>query len=452
LQYVKLNTMSDKTDAFTMASMVMNPDPIMNAMYQFGRGTPEKISPLPLTRLGNAFEAVGGDNILGIIGAVLSYPEDTLRDKAGIPQAGEWGDYYVDFFLSNLSVTGNYSVDEIKEAMISRQGAAFEEATLQAQQYIALRTPGTAFFKTIQDGHREPNVLASAFLMSFLPSGLYPKGEMELRGLKDEYSQAWNDYERGDTEALERFNTKYPEYETRMMMFRDPEQRLRGHLINAIWDAYTKLPTANQQIAADSLGSSFKAYFLDTKTRDYDRVDENTLTNWARRLGYKAPATPATQQAATETIEPMQAYPEDTAATIQSFIDERNTMFPDYWLYQGVYYDLPKSERAGFLKTVPMLKDYWDWKKEVTESNPTIQSYLDDRAAAAGSYDTEYEVEAAQDKIKQFDSSLLGEVLYYQYTGEPLSPGAKAELNTMFQLAGKPGGDFQRWLRVLLGE
>ena len=452
VSYVKLNTMSDKTDAFSMASMVLNPDPIMNTLYQFGRGTPEKLSPLPLTRLGNSFEAIGGDGVLGIIGSILSYPEDTLREKAGVPQAGEWGDYYVDFFLSNMAVTSDYSVDEIMKAMISREGAAFEEATQQAATYIAYRTPGTAFIKAIADGHRDPNTLASAFLMSFLPAGVYPEGEMELRGLKDEYSQAWNDYERGDTEALERFNNDYPEYKARQAMFQEPTDRLRGHLINMIWDTYTNLPTANKQIAADSLGDAFKAYFLDTKTRDYNRVDENTLTTWARRLGYQAPATPETQQAAAETVEPMQSYPDDRAAVIQTFLDERNTNFPDFWLYQGVYYRLPESERKKFLRTVPMLEDYWDWKKEYTTANPDIKSYLDDRAAAAGSYDTEYDVQAAQDKLKQFDDKLLAEVIYHQYSGEPLPPGAKAELNTMFQLAGKPGGDFQLWLRVLLGE
>jgi hypothetical protein len=265
--YVKANSMANETDPFTMASMMLNPDPMINALYQSIRGTPEKISPLPLTRIGNSFEAVGGDGILGAIGAMLSYPEDAIREKVGIPQAGEWGDYYVDFWLSNMAVNGKYSVDEIKQAMISREGRAFEDATALAQQYIALRTPGTPFIKAVRD-KVDANSLASAFLMSFFPSGLYPTGEMKLRGLQDEYQQAWDDYERGDTEALENFNTKYPEYQTRMMMFQEPQERLRAHLINMIWTSYTALPTANAQIAADSLGDAFKAYILSSETRN----------------------------------------------------------------------------------------------------------------------------------------------------------------------------------------
>jgi len=121
-------------------------------------------------------------------------------------------------------------------------------------------------------------------------------------------------------------------------------------------------------------------------------------------------------------------------------------------MYQGVYFRLDKETQKKMLKDVPMLEDYWDWKKEYTDSNPTIKSYLEDRAAKEGSYDTEYDVEAVKDMITKFDPNLLGEVLYHQYSGDPLSSGAQAELNTLFIQAGKPGGDFKLWLRVLLGE
>jgi len=338
--------------------------------------------------------------------------------------------------------------------MISRKGAAFDEAKHDASLYIAYRTPGTALMQAIKDGHTDPNTLASAFLMSFLPAGLFPDGEMELRGLKDEYNQAWKDYERGDAEALQKFNDAYPEYKLRQAMFQEPTQRLRSHLINIIWDTYTKLPTANQQIASDTLGDSFKAYFLDSKTRNYDAIDENTLTTWARQLGYKAPATPETEQAATETIAPMQSYPEDTAATVQTFIDERNTQFPLYFVYQGVYYNLPENQRKKFLKQYPMLEDYWDWKKQYAKDNPVIQSYLDDRAASMSgkSYDTEYDVESVKGAVMKFDPNLFGKIIEHQFTGDPLSSGALDELNTMFQLAGKPGGDFTLWMKALLGE
>jgi len=454
VQYTRMNTMPNETDPFTMANMFINTDPMVNALYQFSRGTPEKISPLPLTRIGNSFEAIGDGDIIGIIGAILSAPEDWAREKVGLPQAGEYGDYYVDFALSNMSVTSNYSVEEIKQAMISRQGQAFDEATRWAQQYIALRTPGTAFYKAIKDGHwREPNVLASAFLMSFLPSGLFPDGEMELRGLKDEYNAAWSDYERGDTEALEKFNNKYPEYQTRMMMFQEPTERLRSHLINIIWDTYTKLPTANQQIAADTLGDSFKAYFLNTDTRNYDKIDERTLTTWARKLGYQAPAMPGVnEQAATDTVDPMKYYPEDTAATVQTFIDERRTKFPDYYVYQSVYFKLPEEQREAYLKKFPIVKDYWDWKDEYVKQNPVVKSYLEDRAAASDSYETEYDVEAVQGMLMGFDSQLAEDVVYYQFTGEPMKTGTKAALKALFDAAGKPGGDFNIWLQVILGE
>lgn len=453
VQHTKLNSMKNEADPLTLASMFINFDPVMNALLQYSKGTPEKISPLPLTRIGNSFEAIGGD-YLGIIGAILSYPEDKLREVAGLPQAGEYTDYYIDFGLSNMSTEGKYSVDEIKQAMISRQGQAYDEAYAWAQQYLALRTPGTAFANAIVSGVKNPDDLAGAFLMSFFPSGLFPEGEMELRGLKDEYSQAWDDYERGDEEALDKFNDKYPEYQTRMMMFQEPTQRLRAHLINIIWETYTAMPTANQQIAADELGASFKAHFLDSKTRDYEKIDERTLTNWARRLGYQAPAMPGVnEQAATETIEPMKLYPEEDAAVIQSFIDERKARFPEYYIYQGVYFRLPEDKREDFLKKYPIVEDYWDWKSAYTEQNPAIQSYLDSRADSAGNSDTEYDVEAVHDMLLNFDSQLLEDVLYYQYLGlEIPAGGTRDALYALFQTSGSPGGSFDIWLDVILGE
>jgi hypothetical protein len=148
----------------------------------------------------------------------------------------------------------------------------------------------------------------------------------------------------------------------------------------------------------------------------------------------------------------MQYYPEDTAATIQTFIDERKAKFPDYFIYQGVYYDLPKAKQKAFLKEYPIVEAYWDWKKEYADMNPTIKSYLEDRADSGGSFDTEYDVDAVADKLQKFDPDLLGAVIYHQWSGEPLSQGALAELNTLFVQAGKPGGDFKRWLSILLGE
>jgi hypothetical protein len=452
VSYVKLNTMKDKTDPVTLVGMMMSLDPYINAAVQVMRGTPENISPFPLTRQGNALEAVWGKSVIGIVGGILSYPEDTIRKLTGLPELGEWTDYYVDFWLSNMAVEGRYDVDDIKKAMISREGAIFEEAKYKASLYIAYRAPFTALGQVIQDGHTDPQTLASAFLMSFLPAGVFPDGEMELRGLKDEYSQAWKDYMSGDKEALEKFDEQYPEYATRMMMFQEPDERLRGHLISAIWDAYTKLPSANKQIASETLGGSFQAYFLSPETRNYEKIDENTLTTWARKLGYQAPATPETEQTATQTVEPMKYYPEDTAATIQTFIDERKTKFPNYFIYTGVLYDLPKNKQEAFKKKYPIIDDYLDWKKAYAESNPTIKSYLEDRANKDGSYDTEYDVDAVKDYVSQFDSSIMGDILYHQWTGNPLSSGTLAGLNKLFIDAGKPGGDFKLWLRVLLNE
>ena len=159
---------------------------------------------------------------------------------------------------------------------------------------------------------------------------------------------------------------------------KEPTERLRAHLINMIWETYTALPSANQQIAADSLGDAFKVYFLDKKTQNYEKIDEGTLTTWARKLGYQAPMLQGVnEQAATETVDPMKYYPEDTAATIQTFIDERKTLFPNYFIYQSVYFKLPEEQRQAYLKKFPIVKDYWDWKDEYVKQNPVVKSYLD---------------------------------------------------------------------------
>jgi hypothetical protein len=123
--------------------------------------------------------------------------------------------------------------------------------------------------------------LAPAFLVTAFPAGLYPVGELKQRGLYNTYQKAWDKFVMGDTEAMKNFYNENPEYEARLALFKEPEERLHSHLINMVWDQYTALSDPDKKLVQEQFGESFKVYFLDTKTRNYEKVDNDTLAYWA---------------------------------------------------------------------------------------------------------------------------------------------------------------------------
>lgn len=442
----------DKLDPMSMVSMMMQPAPWYTMPYYMIQGTPEKNYPYPPTRLGLAL-AAQSDGLLGAFGKMIAYPETKIREIAGLSPHGEFGDYYIEFMLANMATGDKYDTDTIIRAMLEKEGEAYEEAKQLSDEYLSYRMPGSALIQAVKYAKEtgEYGYIAPAFLATMFPAGLFPKGELEQRGLAKQYSEAWDKFVLGDTEAMQTFFDENPEYEARLALFKDEPERLHSHLINILWDSYMKLSSPDKKLVNDQLGQSFKTYFLDTNTRDYSRLDNDMLAYWGRRLNAKVPATPETESALNRTMNPLEMYKPDIAAAAQDFMNMRNEMFPNFYWLQNLYFEIPESDRQKFLKGFPELKEYWDWKDSYTEANPLVADYLEDQKSRyTGSDATQFE-EPNMKLFAEWDAELALAVGLYMISGQSLSTGAKAELTRIWDGLGRPGGSFDVWLKAYLG-
>jgi len=500
----------ENNNAITMTSLAMLPRASFTNAYYYLINQEEKINPLTMTKLGNMLADVDPDGLIGVLGKIISLPENTVRKIGGLNRDGQWGEYYVDKKLAEMAMSGMYSPDEVIRAMIDRSGPAYDEATrLAAADLIATSQPGGIVWHAIQTKNLDG--LMPAIMTALFPKGLYSEAEMEQRGLQKEYNAAWNDFSQGDPKALDNFFEAHPEYEARLAIFKEPEERLKEYMIGGIWDAYGKLSSADKSLVTDQLGTNFEVLFLDNKTRNYDQLTIDTLVVWGKQLGAGVPASAEP----TQQVTPLETYKPDVSAAAQQFVDYRTANFPNWYTLQKAYYEaadqMNKSDMinkiwdvynnmsyneqmaiatqlgAGFqtyfldketrdykkiepmvlanwgqklglelpvqaqmLQDFPELRNYLDWKEQYLAANPVVKQWLDEKADAYDGSDlTEYG-NTTKEWFAQFDPVVGSALILYAY-GEPLQPAAKSELIKVWEALGKPNYTFEKWLQYGIG-
>ena len=270
-------------DPLSYMELLISPAMWLTLPWRLASGQANKISQLPYTRTVRALATATGIDAINLLDV-----ESRVRKAAGVDQFGEWTDYYIDRQLSNMAADGAISARDALIAMNERTGPAYEQAVQRVQMEQALYTPGTAQIlaaRGLVSGKSKVSDLAAAMLYGWLPSGLFPEGELKLRGLNDEYNKAWKGYNQGNKNAINDFFAKYPEYETRLALWDKPEERLRQFLISEVWDRYTQMPALNRKQVADQLGPTFQEQFLSKETRDYDSISPDTLAWWSGLMG-----------------------------------------------------------------------------------------------------------------------------------------------------------------------
>lgn len=495
-------------NAVTMTSLAMLPRASFTNAYYYLINQQEKINPLTVTKLGNMLADVDPDGLIGLLGKVIALPENTVRKVGGLNRDGQWGEYYVDKKLSELAMSGAYSPDEVIRAMIDRSGAVYDDATrLAAADLLATSQPGGIVWHAIET--RNLDGLMPAIMTALFPKGLYSEAEMEQRGLQKEYSTAWAAFGQGDTEAINKFFEDHPEYEARLAIFKEPEERLKEYMISGVWDAYGKLSTADKSLVADQLGKSFEVSFLDKQ--DYDNITIDTLTVWGKQLGAGVPASAEP----TQQVDPLETYKPEVSAAAQEFVDYRTQNFPNWYTLQQAYYgtademnktdmvndiwdkfnDMSYNEQAALaqsfgdefvtyflnkdtrdykqiepltlarwgrklgiemptqakiLNDFPELRAYLDWKEQYLESNPVVAQWLEEKADAYdGSELTQYG-NTTKEWMAQFDPVVGAALILYTY-GEPLPEAARSELYKVWEASGKPNYTFDKWLKYGIG-
>ena len=459
-------------------SAILGPAWYLTTPYKLAMGQGNEISQLPITRTAQAIQtATAGTWAEGLGNAVglLAKPEQIWREKNGLPQYGEYSEYYIDRQIANLVAEGLVTPDQAKMAMIERSGDVYAMAEERVRQELMMRVPGgSALYAGLHGGI--PDML-KALPTSMFGAGILPEGELKYRGLKEKWNAAWDAYDAGDKDAIGRFFEDHPEYEVYLMKGQTPDERLRNMLTSQIWDSYMGMDKATRKIVTAQLGPMFQHSFLNSETRSPESLDVETLARWSMMLGNDVPETPATEQVVNtpQADQPMlEGFPTQTSAAMAQYDMQKSQMFPQIGDIQNLYYASSDADRAQILTIYPQLREYWDWRRTYIEANPQVAPFLD-KATAEGImsgelnaydyglspdqaerlityYNTEYStpVYTADYYLKGATPFLMDSLSAHQLTGAPLTEGSYKELELIWKAYGMPGESFNDWLENVI--
>jgi hypothetical protein len=441
-------------------------------------GGPETISELPLTRTARAAQAVTTGTWAEPIGqliGLLGKPETWIRKATGLPEYGEYGDYYVKRQIANMVGDGLISVQDAEQAMIERKGDIYDQARKRVELELAMRVPGAA--ATYAALHGGIAAGAGAIPVSLFGAQILPAGELKYRGLYEKWNAAWDAYDAGDTSAINNFFNDHPEYEAYLAKNKDEGELLRSFLIGQIWDGYMAMDKDNRRVLLAQMPQMFKQSFLDKETRSYDAIDTETLAMWARVFKGAVPKTEVTQ-----TVTEMPQYqmpqlleiPMPLQNALNAYYLARTQNFPNINEIQALYYDLPTDQRRKILTLYPQLPAYWDWKAGYLAAHPEVAQFIDSDTMTAILSDEQAPVGMTADQagkiLRYYRSDYLDEtpartytyymanasdtlkmqLLDYALRGTMLGDGAMKELVMIWEDAGKPQGTIDNWVNNLL--
>lgn len=434
--------MDQDANPANLVGMMMSPSLWWTAGSNLLNGKPEKMSVLPITRTARAAQtALQGSPLeaLGNVAGWAALPEEKLRGAAGLSQFGEWGKWYIDRQLSNMAADGAATPEEARIAMVERQGPVYDQAVQRVRYEEMLSVPGMATMGQLAGGN-VGGAIESLPNMIF-PGTLFPEGELKLRGLYDDYGKAWDDYRAGNDDALNTFFTEHPEYEARLALYDQPEERLHKFLINEVWDRYSSLDKPNRTKATQALGKRFREAFLSSDTRNYDAIDDEELARWSQMLGGAVPKTEQTTSVLEAPSGQIEMYSPELVTGITTYQQERNQRYPGITAIQAQYYNYPQgsAQRRQMLGQFPQLKQYWSWNRAYKAKHPELDEYWNRDTTGGGDATT-----MSEQEFSTLDPVLLRQVLAWGLSGQSLSSGARAYLRSRGQSRGLSDEEYAR--------
>lgn len=465
---------AEVANPFDFMSILLGPAMYLTTPYKLMTGKGNEISQLPITRTAQAIQTATkgswAEPLGGLVG-LLAKPEEWLRKKNNLPAFGEFGDYYIDRQLANMVADGAATTAQAQEAMIQRSGPIFDQAEERVRQELMLRAPGAgAMYAGLHGGIGD---LMQALPVSAFGAGLLPEGELKYRGLKEKWNAAWDAYDNGDTQAIQKFFDDHPEYEAYLAKGKTPDERMRSLLTGQIWDSYMGMDKTTRKIVTAQLGPLFQHAFLNSETRSPESLDVETLARWSMMLGNNVPKTEQTTMPAYQ-IPQLEGLPQQTAGLMAQYDQAKAEQFPNISQIQNLYFASSDKDKAQFLAIYPELRGYWDWRREQITNNPELAPFLDSQVAddiLSGKinpeqfgmsqdqaerlltyYNTEYQTPIlTADYYLKNASTILTDVLSdHQLTGAPLTEGAYKELRLIWAAYNMPGDSFDGWLNDII--
>lgn len=363
----------DNYSAMDFFNMTMTPHAPLMWAYNAVRGQPNEIGPFtPMSRTMKNFATMMG------VDDWSNSPynvEGRIRKWMGLPAYDKWDDYRVAREISNIAADGNQNMDDVKNAM---QLQALVESGKMTPEEAQAQSP--LYKEATKRANQEYAVGWSGTILSLLGinAKAYPEGEQKQRELADLFSEAYAKHDSGDPNALKDFFDQHPEYESRLALFKSPEERLKSFMVDNVWSRWNELPKVNQDEIKSQLGSDFADKFINKETRNYDGIDPLQLQVWLKLIGGKPVGTLTADQQVMVQLNQLKLTDPQTAWRVQTFYDMRDT-FKDWYTLQNKYYDLKtKSEKDAFLKSNPTLKEYWDSRRQWMTKNPDLVRFLTD--------------------------------------------------------------------------
>jgi hypothetical protein len=387
---------------------------------------------LPITRTGKAIQAItegtGAQAIGNLVGGMMAAPETFIRQKAGLSEFGEWGEYYIDRQIANIIADGDYPVKDGLIAMMERTGPVFEEARRRTKLETSMSVPGALpLYGLLHEPWKNPMGVVTATLFGMLPAGLLPEGELRQRELSEVFKKARSAYNAGKPDALDSFFEKYPEYEARLALYDEPEERMRQFLITEVWDRYHAVESKLQKSQVkEYFGEAFTEQFMGS---DYQDISIDQLAYWSKMLGGVTPRTDATKAVLDSPdikLEKLELAPKEEAVVVDAYRKARNELFPNWYAIQAHYFGLPEGERRDYLQRFPQLVEYWDWSRSYKETYPVIEKYT---TQPEPSYTPAYDLSFAREISTPASRQLFD---YYSFE-QPLTSGALRELQLIWQ-------------------
>lgn len=476
------NDTQDRYDAWDFASALQAPHAPLAWAYNAAFGDKENIGPFsPMSRI-----ARNAATLLGVEDWNNSKwnLEAKIRKQLGLPAFDKWDDYRIKRAASNMAGDGSLTPDEAKEAiaiaaMVESGKLSPEEAKRQSEAYKL----------AVTRSNQEFTGGAGGFIGSLLGLSVtsVPEGESNLRALQDDFGVAYGKYKDAnaslenyildhpemtrqaaeaqweirnprlakDGEALKEFFDAHPEYETRLGLFDKLEEQIKKFMVDEVWKTYNELPKVNKDEAREHFGTEFTQTFLDSETRNTDEIPTELMAVWLKMMHVdpKGGLT-ADQRLLVDLYGKVEFTDPETAWRVQTFYDQRNGNYRNWYDLQTEYYDLPKSQRKGFIAKNPELVNYWDFRRNFMRDNPDLVPYLtDDQKAierAKNQSRTEQAVPTAQELQIQLPPD-VNEVLNYYFQNDQSIPYyVMSELDAIAQQQGLQDG--QQLLNIIQGQ
>lgn len=425
---------------------------------------------------------------------IPSLVQQLITGKPADNRGALWN-YYVMRELSNMAAQGA-DPEEVKLAMIDKSGPLYDQAMSAVSRQQAVKSVGSLlwmdFFPEGEQRQRaiksefiryadagklvdffekypeyearmmlrnadDPEALLNQFLRGAVWDGYYATPELERRAIADQLGDIFKNnfinketrsYDSIDTATLVQwaraFNATVPETApaTPQISFNLPEAS-----VSQTYDQYR-----NWQQAQPGYPLYSMMWSLPEGMRDQFKLQHPEVAAYQDQRYIFLAQHPEILPYVIGDDSYLAGAPPEVIQEVYNFYADRAVLFPMVKVIEAQYFNLDsKREKSLFLKEYPMLKDYWDWKKQAEDGLSAQAFYYVkgesglDKLREGENYKAPYRID--YDRFSPELSLLLASAAM---TGRPLGDGTDKVLWEMWKADGRPMGTFEAWRREVL--